>query len=734
MNEVFPPTLPATTSSERDSRGEPQDQAPASEARLRQLEAELARHEERLRVKEQEFRSLAEHTPDTIARYDQGCRRVYANPAFARLAQVPLDSLLGKKPSDHLASPAAFAYEAKLREAMESGLAGEYELTWPTRDGRLIISQIRMVPERGADAQIASVLAVGRDISAVKETERRLEEAEALARLGHWQWDLRRGAVTVSAQICRLFGKPRHWLPSLDEVIGSLVREDRERVVERIRQACAEGAAELALDFCIEVEQRQLDLHARLRIDYAADGAPLQMLGTAQDVSELKAYRQQLHSLAFYDPLTGLPNRELFNDRLQQALVQALRQERQVALMLLDLDNFKMINDTLGHGAGDELLREIAKRLRRSVRNSDTVARLGGDEFAVVLAEMPATADLQKLGGKLLQAIGAACRVEQRELFVSASIGIARYPADGESISELLQYADSAMYHAKEQGRNNVQFYSPKLTRHNTERLALAASLRHAEQNGELELYYQPQVDLLSGQLTGAEALLRWNHPQEGLVLPERFIGIAEETGLILGIGEWVLRRACRTAVEWNGAGRRELKIAVNLSPRQFKLNDLVATLRTLLAETGCAPHWLELEITEGLLLDNSLDVKDSLERLRALGLSIAIDDFGTGYSALGYLTRFPVETLKIDRSFIRGINANRDSAELVKAIISLSHSLRLKLVAEGVEDAAQEAFLRAYGCHSAQGYLYGKPMPRERFDDLLRGDSPWREGPLRAQ
>ena len=808
------------------------------------------RYEQQLHTDKLAFRTLAEHAPDSIARYDRDCLRTYANPALARMAGVPAAALLGKKPSHSSSAAEMLAYEAKLQEVLSSGQPNEYELTWPGADGELIVSQIRIVPERAAKGEVISVLAVGRDItelrraeqelrlkeqefrtlvenspdvivrydregrrlyvnpayerlygiaakemtgiavshkvpmpaemasryregilavahnaqpfameslsikadgeqiahdiravpeldqhgqvtsvltvardiSALKTTERCLEQAETLARLGHWQLDYRLGTLQLSAELCRMTGQRRGWRPSPWEVLALIVPEDRSRVHAAIEQALANRSDELQLDYRIEIDQQQRYMQSHLHIEYAEDGSPLQILGTAQDISELKAYQQRLHSLAFYDTLTGLPNRELFKDRLQQAMTHANRYGRQVAVAIIDLDNFKVINDTLGHSAGDELLQEAAKRLQCAVRNSDTVARLGGDEFALVLNQITPTTDLDKLGGKLLQAISGIYHVQGRELFTAGSVGLACYPDDAENFNELLQYADSAMYHAKEQGRANVQRYMPRFTQQTTERLALAASLRHAQHNGELALHYQPQIDLASGRLIGAEALLRWSHPTHGQVPPDKFIPIAEETGLIVEIGEWVLRNACRCATDWNRDNRYPpLKIAVNLSPRQFKMNDLLGSIHTILQASGCQPGWLELEITEGLLLDNSIAVRETLEELRSMGFTIAIDDFGTGYSALGYLNRFPVGILKIDRSFIRDIDHNCDNAELVKAIISMAHTLRLDLVAEGVEEHTQEAFLKRYGCRNAQGYLYGKPMPEADFEQLLR-------------
>ncbi|SDB11386.1 PAS domain S-box-containing protein/diguanylate cyclase (GGDEF) domain-containing protein [Pseudomonas sp. NFACC23-1] len=672
------------------------------------------------------FRALAENTPDTIARYDCQAQRTYANPAFARMVGVPAADLLGSKPSQS-GIPQMLAYEAALLDVARSGQPTEYELSWTGAGGHLITSQIRLVPECGADGRVISVLAVGRDISEFKATERRLEQAEAMARLGHWQLDYRPGSLRLSAQLCRMLDKPRDWAPTQSDLLSMLALKDRRRVLECLWQARSERSTSLTLEYCVSVGGQSLHLHSDMNIEYDADGRLLQALGTVQDVSELKAYQRRLHTLAFYDALTELPNRELFRERLQQALAESGRSGRQVVVAVLDLDNFKVVNDTFGHGAGDELLRETARRLRRFVCGNDSVARLGGDEFALILTKLTNAMDLEDVGKRILQAITGIYRIQDREVFVSGSLGISRSPTDAHTISELLQYADSAMYHAKAHGRNNVQLYSPRLTQQATERQTLAASLRHALHNGELALHYQPQIDLASGRVIGAEALLRWNHPEQGQVPPDTFIPIAEETGLIVSIGEWVLNEACRFAAAWNREGRcPSLKIAVNLSPRQFQMNDLFASVQAILQQTRCEPGWLALEITEGLLLENSSVVRETLEQLSAMGISIAIDDFGTGYSALGYLSRFPIETLKIDRSFIHDIEHNRDSAELVKAIISMAHSLRLSLIAEGVEEVSQQVFLQRYGCHSAQGWLYGKAVSQEDFGQLSLFHAAW--------
>ncbi|MBN9422993.1 MAG: EAL domain-containing protein [Candidatus Accumulibacter sp.] len=668
------------------------------------------------------YRSLAENSPDCIVRYDRCGRRLYANPAHERTSGLPASATLGKTPRELSCLPAAAAaaYQERLLAVVAGGRPADIEIEWKTPDGRRMVQHVVALPEHGPDGAVASVLTVARDISALKETERRLEQAEAMARLGSWQWSARTGRATLSAETCRIFGRPHDWVPDREEILALIVEEDRDWIATALNVTFASQSPDAAFDCRIQTGDAPTDLHSALRIEYDADGKPSLVVGTTQDVTELRGYQQRVHSLASYDPLTTLPNREQFTSRAQHAIGEACRHRQQVGILILDLDRFKAVNDALGHGGGDRLLCEAAVRLRRCVRETDTVARLGGDEFGFVLPDMPPQADIGKVCRKILDAVGETYRIAGREIFLTGSIGIARYPFDGRSVSDLLQHADAAMYHAKAAGRDNYQFYAASLTTQITERLGLAARLRRAVSNGELELYYQPQIDLRTRRLIGAEALLRWNHPEEGLVPPDRFIGIAEETGLIVGIGEWVLRTACATVCAWNRDARPPLRIAVNLSPRQFKTNDLVATVRTVLAETGCAPEWLELEITEGLLLDDTVDVARTLAALRALGLSIAIDDFGTGYSALGYLNRFPVQAIKIDRSFVRDIVARRDSAELVKAIIAMAHSLRLTLVAEGIEERRQEEFLRAHGCQLGQGYLFGKPMPGRDFASLL--------------
>jgi diguanylate cyclase (GGDEF)-like protein len=464
---------------------------------------------------------------------------------------------------------------------------------------------------------------------------------------------------------------------------------------------------------------REICSHVRLTAERDAAGKVVSVLGIGRDITELNAHRKRIHQMAFYDTLTSLPNRSLFNDRLNQMLADAAWRGQMAGVMLLDLDRFKAVNDMLGHQAGDALLCDAAARLAYCLRGYDTVSRLGGDEFAILLPEVRSGDDLGRVASKILASFNQPFVLEGNEVFVSCSIGIAMYPSDGEKAEDLLRQADSAMYLAKRAGRNTFRFFSADLMESASERLMLESDLRHGFARGELELYYQPKVRFADGVLIGSEALLRWNHPQHGMVPPDKFIPIAEDCGLIVEIGEWVLRNGCRTACEWNAPGKLLHKVAINLSARQFQPGNLVKSVRKVLAETGCQPQWIELEITESLLLDEDGAVLEALAALREINVSIAIDDFGTGYSSLSYLSRFPIDTLKIDRSFTSRVTEGGHHAELVRAILSIARSLNQEVVAEGVETEAQASFLRSHGCHIAQGYLYSKPIPKEAFELL---------------
>ncbi|PHV06013.1 bifunctional diguanylate cyclase/phosphodiesterase [Janthinobacterium sp. BJB412] len=443
--------------------------------------------------------------------------------------------------------------------------------------------------------------------------------------------------------------------------------------------------------------------------------------GTGSEITARKQSEQRIQHIAHHDVLTGLPNRVLLQDRLGQAVAYANRSGHPLWVMLIDLDRFKFVNDSLGHKAGDLLLKTVAGRLQDSVRESDTVARLSGDEFVAILTEHPDEALTPQVTERIMRAVAQPVLLEGKEFFVTCSIGVAVHQADGTPAQRLIEHADIAMYRAKKLGRNNTQFYQPSMNEEALERLRIEGALRQALERDELVLYYQPQLDLDSGRIVGMEALLRWRHPELGMVQPERFIGLAEETGLIVPIGAWVLASACAQTQAWLAAGLGPLRVAVNLSARQFGAPGLPAAIAAVLAASGLAPACLELELTESLLMSDVALAVELLQQLKALGLTLSIDDFGTGYSSLSYLRSFPIDVLKIDRSFVSDIGANGDEAAIVVSIIALAHNLKLRVVAEGVESARQLDYLWRNGCDQMQGFHFSPPVPAAEFEQMLR-------------
>jgi diguanylate cyclase (GGDEF)-like protein len=438
--------------------------------------------------------------------------------------------------------------------------------------------------------------------------------------------------------------------------------------------------------------------------------------GSFDDISERKQSEAHIHFLAHHDALTRLPNRTLLEDRIRRALAKSRRDGTHTAVLFLDLDRFKLINDTLGHDTGDQLLTRVAERLSKVLRETETVARLGGDEFIIVIPDVADVESVALVAQKVLAVVAEPELIDKRPLHVTPSIGISIYPQDGADVHSLLRSADTAMYHAKERGRNNFQFFTEDMNQAVLERVSIENDLRIAIERGEFELFYQPQVDSRSGEITGMEALIRWHHPQRGLVAPNRFIPIAEETGLIVPIGEWVLREACRQAKRWHDAGQSGLRISVNLSARQLQQGDLGEQIAAILAASNLQPQTLELELTESLLMDDPLTAVKLLHALAALGVRIAIDDFGTGYSSLAYLKRFPVSRLKIDRSFVRDLSTDANDAAIVQAVVAMAESLKMEVIAEGVETVEQLRFLAAHGCFAVQGFLFSRPLPAAEF------------------
>jgi diguanylate cyclase (GGDEF)-like protein/PAS domain S-box-containing protein len=450
------------------------------------------------------------------------------------------------------------------------------------------------------------------------------------------------------------------------------------------------------------------------------DGAPEAIWGICRDITQRKEAQEQLLHMAHHDTLTGLPNRRYFLDRLKQALALARRLEHRVAILFLDLDRFKIINDTLGHGVGDKLLKEVAARLSACVREVDTVARIGGDEFILTLVNLNNVADAEMVSRKILKSLASPVQVDGHELFITTSIGISIYPGDAEDPTGLVKKADVAMYHAKAMGKNNSQYYTPALDRDALRKLGLENSMRKALERGEFRVYFQPKVDTSTGKMTSLEALLRWQHPELGFLLPAEFLNIAEETGMIVSIGEWVLSEVCRQSRAWQDAGLPLTPISVNLSGVQLQQKNLAETIGGILATTGLDGRSLELEITETVIMQNPDFTIGILNELKALGVSLSIDDFGTGYSSLAHLKRFAVNTLKIDKSFVRDVDSNPADAAIATAIIAMGNSLNLKVVAEGVETKEQLSFLQGCLCDEVQGFYFSRALPACEIEVFL--------------
>ncbi len=551
----------------------------------------------------------------------------------------------------------------------------------------------------------------------LKRSENNLAQAQRLAHLGSWELDLVRNQLDWSDEVYRIFCvSPGEFENTYDAFLTRVHPEDREFVDQSFTQALQNKTA-------YDIEHRLLLPDGGVKFvneccetQFDKQGKPIRCTGTVFDITERIRSQEKIVQQAHYDSLTGLPNRFLSLDRLSQQIRESLRDKSLMALLFIDLDDFKKINDSLGHEVGDNILIEAAKRLQSVVRSGDTVGRLGGDEFIVLLRGLSSTADSQSVADNLLNAFRDSFLIDKRELILTASVGIAIYPDDGGDSSELLRNADSAMYHAKKNGRNTYSYYTYEMNNEVSRRLAVEEQLRGAMERRELYVVYQPQVDVMSGEMVGCEALLRWNNPVLGEVYPDEFISIAEHTGVIVPIGEFVILDALQVVSRMRKDYSKDFKVAVNLSPRQFRDPGLVSFIEMNLRQSQLPCECLELEITEGVLMSGYSYIDKALSTLDDIGVSIAMDDFGTGYSSLNYLRQYPFHILKIDRSFIQDIDEKEkeEGKELVNAAISMAHALGLKVVAEGVEKGSQWEILKSLGCDYAQGYLFSRPMPIE--------------------
>jgi len=592
--------------------------------------------------------------------------------------------------------------------------------------------------------RVRYMLRAGSAIQALRKSQTDLANAQRIAHLGNWEWTLATNAFHLSEEGYRILGLPEPDRCGTGDAYWQVVpAEERALVRDAFESVVARQTPHLSLDHRIRRPDGSIRIvHQEGEVARNEAGDPTALVGTIQDITERKLAQEHLDFLAYYDSLTGLPNRLLYRDRLAQAVAEAQRHGHLAATLLLDLDRFKLINDTLGHQQGDRLLQEVGERLKTCVRSSDSVgrphheraqpsdsgektvsvARLGGDEFTVLLNRIAGAPDAAKVARRILACLAQPFRLDGQDIFITASVGIAMFPLDGESADQLLKNADTAMYHAKEAGRSQYQFYSQSMNASAGERLALENRLHKALERNEFLLHYQPLIALESGRIVGMEALIRWQHPELGLVPPAQFIPIAEETGLIVPLGEWVIQQACAQAKAWHEMGFTGLRMAINLSARQLQGENLLHVVTRTLLATDLPSGCLDLELTESMMMHDG-DTAAVLRELRTLGLRLSMDDFGTGYSSLSYLRRLPLDTLKIDRSFVKDCTTNQDDAAIIKAIIAMARSLKLQVLAEGVETEAQLAFLRAEDCHEAQGYYFSKPLPVEPITALLKAN-----------
>jgi len=564
------------------------------------------------------------------------------------------------------------------------------------------------------------------------ESQASLSKAQRIAGLGSWEWNLDKRWVKLSEECFRICGLPRQDDGLSDWFLWTRVHEDDQPHLARKYREALDGGGSIALDCRIRQPSGEVRIvHIDADLDRDGAGRPLAVHGVVQDITARKRNEDQIKHLADYDVLTGLPNRRLFREQFERALAAASEHGTLVALLFIDIDRFKHINDTLGHAEGDELLKAVAQRLSQAVRDSDvvlraprdaagnSVARLGGDEFTILLTDLVDVNVARRVAGRLLEALRRPVQLLDREVFVTASIGLAVYPQHGDNPDELVRKADIAMYAVKDRGRNDVELFDDSMSTVTRDRWQIENDLHRALERNELVLHYQPKVDVASGRIVGAEALMRW---QRGgtLVPPSEFIAAAEETGLIVSITNWAIGEACRQVAAWSAAPGGAVPVSVNISSRHVQRANLADPVKQALAETGVAPGLLELELTETVLMHNIDRALPLMRELKQLGISISIDDFGTGYSSLAYLRRLPIDTLKIDRSFVRDLEDSEDNAAIVAAIIAMSRSLKLRVVAEGVETAGQRDWLAGQGCRLMQGWLFAKAMPAADLQRLL--------------
>jgi diguanylate cyclase (GGDEF)-like protein/PAS domain S-box-containing protein len=689
------------------------------EKRVEERTAEIAETKNQLRT-------LLDTIPDLIWLKNSDGIYLLCNPMFERFFGAAEEEIVGKSDYDFVDKELADFFLQKDLQAMETDgpSINEEWVTFADDGHRAFLETIKtpMVDETGA---LVGVLGIARDITQrhtskinLLHTEKLLEEMSAMAHVGGWEFDPKSGGGSWTAETARIHGMDPE--DATNTTIGLSVYEGAW--LEKIETAI-DNAITKALPYDLELQMTtpagEKKWVRTIGIPVVEKGKVVRVRGSMQDITAQKSAEEKIHWLAHFDPLTKLPNRTLLNDRVDYAIRIAHRSQDTAALLYLDLDHFKNINETLGHHIGDELIVQVASRIRSLVREADTLSRQGGDEFLIFLSGTDSDGAAH-VAEKLIESLSQPYQIQHHELSITPSIGIALYPTDGADFTALSQSADAAMYRAKEDGRNCYRFFTPEIQARTARTLELENALRHALSRNELELCYQPQISLETGRLVGAEALLRWNHPTLGMVSPSEFIPVAEESGQIIAIGEWVLRRALGQLKSWMDGGMEPFIMAVNLSAIQFRHPKLVSLVLEILEEVRLSARYLELELTERIASENPLQAIDIMNELYDQGIRMSIDDFGTGYSSLNYLKKFRVYKLKIDQSFIHDITDNPEDRTIVNTIINMAHSLNMITIAEGVETAGQLELLRQSGCNEIQGYYFSQPLPADLFERFV--------------
>jgi diguanylate cyclase (GGDEF)-like protein/PAS domain S-box-containing protein len=685
--------------------------------------SERHRAEAALRESEERYRAVVETLNEGLLITDGEDRILFANERVSAMTGYAV-SEVRQRPASELFLAAKDWPALRDRHARRlRGQSERYEVEMRRKDGSHFFAEVHAIPFRNAEGKIVGTLGAITDVTERKRAEDSLQRS---AREYRDLFESANDAILIlrpesqmileaNRKACETYGLPR------DQIVGMSLKNftrDVPRSEEQVRRILREGASENLETVHFHRDGTPIDLLVSSSVvEYRGESA---ILSVCRDITESKRAKQEIERLAYHDALTDLPNRARFADRLEIALSQARREGHPLAILFLDLDRFKVVNDSLGHKVGDLLLQKVALRLSQLIRGGDTLARLGGDEFVVLLAKIGQDEDAARVAHNVLALFKKPFMLGERELFISASIGISVFPRHGEDGESLVKNADIAMYRAKQEGRDNYQFHTSKHTHDAIRRLALETDLRKGLDQADFCVYYQPLVDIDTGHIVGAEALARWDHPLRGLLRPSEFIPIAEETGLIVPLGARILREACTRMQAWHDNGFPNLRLSVNLSARQFHQRDLATQVDVVLRETGLIPGSLDLEITESVAMQNVDASVVALRGLKDLGVKITIDDFGTGYSSLSYLKKFPIDTIKIDQAFVQDVSSDSNDAAIVRAAIVMAHELKLNVIAEGVETVEQVAFLRRRRCNEMQGYLFSEPIPADRFEQLL--------------